>query len=108
MIDIDREESKTTIDSAVILDTTTNEINLEILIDKDYEGPLKSSVNAALQAKWSNILGPGYEIIVNIIFFFLCNNIFYLFIYHILKKKNSSLNKFLLLKDILFNDRFFL
>lgn len=62
-IDIDR-ESKTTIDSAVILDVANNDIDLELLIDKNYEGPLKPTVDAALQAKWSNILGLGHEIIV--------------------------------------------
>ncbi|XP_065205069.1 multiple PDZ domain protein-like isoform X4 [Planococcus citri] len=65
MIDMDGEESKTTIDSAVILDAASNEIDLESLIDCNYEGPLKPTVEAALQAKWSSILGPEHEIIVS-------------------------------------------
>ena len=65
MMDGDREESKTTIDSAVIMDATNNDINLDLLIDNNYEGALKPTVDAALQAKWSTVLGPEYEIIVS-------------------------------------------
>lgn len=65
MLDMDGEESKTTIDSAVLLDIANDEIDLESLIDNNYDGPLKPTIDAALQAKWSNILGPGYEIIVS-------------------------------------------
>ncbi len=65
MVDMDREESKTTIDSAVILDAAGNDIDLELLIDNNYEGVLKPSVDAALQAKWSQVLGPSHEIIVS-------------------------------------------
>lgn len=66
MIDVDREESKTTIDSAVLLDAANEAINLEALIDSNYEGLLKPNVEAALQAKWSNVLGPSCEIIVSL------------------------------------------
>lgn len=62
---MDGEESKTTIDSSVILDAANNEIDLESLIDNNYEGVLKPTVEAALQAKWSSILGPEHEIIVS-------------------------------------------
>lgn len=65
MVDVDGEETRTTVDSSLFLDIASDEINLEFLIDCNYEGPLKPTVDAALQRKWSNILGPGYEIIVS-------------------------------------------
>lgn len=39
-----------------------NDINL--LIDNDYESLLSPRVEAAIQAKWSKIMGPEYEIVV--------------------------------------------
>lgn len=66
MIDVDCEESKTTIDSAVLLDAAHEAINLETLIDSNYDGPLRPNVEAALNTKWSNILSSGSEIIVSL------------------------------------------
>lgn len=36
-----------------------------MLIDDDYSGPLKPTVEAAIQAKWSKILGPDVDIVVS-------------------------------------------
>lgn len=80
-IEIEMEgESHTTVDSMVLenLEATNNEIDLqdiELLIDDDYEGSLKTTVEAAIQAKWQKIIGIDAEIIVNPIFsyFFLQN-----------------------------------
>lgn len=44
--------------------------DLEMLIDDDYEGPLKPTVEAAIQAKWNKIIGNDSEIIVSIMIFF--------------------------------------
>ncbi|KAK6624471.1 hypothetical protein RUM44_011330 [Polyplax serrata] len=38
--------------------------DLEMFIDDDYEGPLKPTVEAVIQAKWNKILGNDTEIIV--------------------------------------------
>ena len=39
--------------------------DLDMLIDNDYEGTLKPTVEAAIQAKWKKILGDDSEIIVS-------------------------------------------
>lgn len=39
----------------------------ELLIDEDYESPMQPIVEAAIQAKWSKILGPDAEIVVCVI-----------------------------------------
>lgn len=73
-------ESHTTVDSLVMEGADANggdldledidleDIDLEdveLLIDTDYTGPLKPTVEAAIQAKWSKIMGPGVEIVVS-------------------------------------------
>ncbi|XP_054277487.1 multiple PDZ domain protein-like isoform X4 [Macrosteles quadrilineatus] len=60
-------ESQTTIDSAVLAEAANHEINvedIELLIDEDYDGPLKPTVEAAIKAKWNKILGPDVDIVV--------------------------------------------
>jgi hypothetical protein len=39
--------------------------DVEALIDTNYAGKLKSDVEAAIKAKWSKIMGPDVEIVVN-------------------------------------------
>lgn len=68
-------ESHTTVDSMVLenIEATNNEIDLqdiELLIDDDYEGSLKPTVEAAITAKWQKIIGNDAEIIVNPITFY--------------------------------------
>ena len=63
-------ESHTTIDSMVLepLEATNADVTLEeveALIDTDYAGQLKPAVEAAIMAKWSKIMGPDVEIVVN-------------------------------------------
>lgn len=75
-IEIEMEgESHTTVDSMVLenIEATNNEIDLqdiELLIDDDYEGSLKPTVEAAIQAKWQKIIGNDADIIVIYIFNF--------------------------------------
>uniref|UniRef100_A0A1B6GQS6 Multiple PDZ domain protein n=2 Tax=Cuerna arida TaxID=1464854 RepID=A0A1B6GQS6_9HEMI len=60
-------ESQTTMDSLVLAEAANHDVILgdtDLLIDDDYDGPLKPSVEAAIQAKWSKILGPDVEIVV--------------------------------------------
>lgn len=60
-------ESQTTMDSLVLAEAANADVSLddvELLIDDDYEGPLKPTVEAAIQAKWGKILGPDVEIVV--------------------------------------------
>lgn len=65
-------ESRTTVDSLVLeagVDGDSVDVDLEdveLLIDTDYAGPLKPTVEAAIQAKWTKIMGPGVEIVVGI------------------------------------------
>ncbi|RZF43874.1 hypothetical protein LSTR_LSTR007210 [Laodelphax striatellus] len=55
-------ESRTTMDSLVMLDAPTD---LHLLIDNDdFEGPLEPAVEQAIQAKWAQLLGPDVEIVV--------------------------------------------
>lgn len=61
-------ESQTTMDSLVLAEAANVDVSLddvELLIDDDYEGPLKPTVEAAIQAKWGKILGPDVEIVVS-------------------------------------------
>lgn len=65
-------ESHTTVDSLVLEAVEANNVDIdledvELLIDTDYTGPLKPTVEAAIQAKWSKIMGPGVEIVVSIL-----------------------------------------
>jgi len=63
-------ESHTTIDSMVLepLEATNADVmvdDVEALIDTDYVGKLKPAVETAIIAKWSKIMGPDVEIVVN-------------------------------------------
>lgn len=63
-------ESHTTIDSMVLepLEATNPDVTLddvEALIDTNYAGKLKPTVEAAIKAKWGKIMGPDVEIVVN-------------------------------------------
>ena len=63
-------ESHTTMDSLLIegAEAMNPDVALEdvdLLIDDDYSGPLLPSVEAAIQAKWSKIMGPDNEIVVS-------------------------------------------
>ena len=63
-------ESHTTIDSMVLepLEATNADVmvdDVEALIDTDYIGKLKPAVETAIIAKWSKIMGPDVEIVVN-------------------------------------------
>lgn len=70
VVEIEMEgESHTTVDSLVMEAAEGNSVDVdledvELLIDTDYAGPLKTTVEAAIQAKWSKIMGPGVEIVV--------------------------------------------
>lgn len=62
-------ESHTTVDSCVLepieaLNTAVDIEDVELLIDSNYIGELKPTVEAAIQAKWSKIMGPDVEIVV--------------------------------------------
>ncbi|XP_024085468.1 inaD-like protein isoform X2 [Cimex lectularius] len=60
-------ESVTTVDSMYINEASNPDVELddvELLIDTDYEGPLKTSVEEAIKTKWSKIMGPDVEIVV--------------------------------------------
>lgn len=49
------------------MDAANNELDLqdiEMLIDSDYEGALKPTVEGAIQAKWQRIIGNDADIIV--------------------------------------------
>lgn len=68
-------ESHTTVDSMVMenIEASNMDIDLqdiELLIDDDYEGTLKPTVEAALQAKWSKIIGNDSDIIVSTLLLF--------------------------------------
>ncbi|KAJ8883354.1 hypothetical protein PR048_015197 [Dryococelus australis] len=63
-------ESHTTVDS-LVLEQAVEAMNpdvmledVECLIDTDYTGELKPSVEEAIRAKWSRIMGPDVEIVV--------------------------------------------
>jgi hypothetical protein len=62
-------ESHTTIDSMVLepLEATNPDVveDMEALIDTNYAGKLKPAVEAAIKAKWGNIMGPDVEIVVS-------------------------------------------
>lgn len=60
-------ESHTTIDSMVLepLEATNPDVVVEALIDANYAGKLKPAVEAAIKAKWGNIMGPDVEIVVS-------------------------------------------
>lgn len=63
-------ESVTTVDSAYLIEASNHDVELddvELLIDMDYEGPLKPTVEAAIRTKWSKIMGPDVEIVVSIV-----------------------------------------
>ncbi|XP_072157075.1 multiple PDZ domain protein isoform X4 [Bemisia tabaci] len=66
--EIDHEgESQDTVDSIALFEANNADVDLEsieMLIDDDYSGPLKPTVEAAIQAKWSKILGPDVDIVV--------------------------------------------
>lgn len=54
-------------DSLVLAEAANIDVTLEdaeLLIDEDYESPMQPIVEAAIQAKWSKILGPDAEIVV--------------------------------------------
>ncbi|KAL1129915.1 hypothetical protein AAG570_012859 [Ranatra chinensis] len=60
-------ESLTTIDSVVLHEANNPDVevdDVELLIDADYEGVLKPSVETAIKTKWSKIMGPDVEIVV--------------------------------------------
>ncbi|XP_066905977.1 multiple PDZ domain protein isoform X3 [Halyomorpha halys] len=60
-------ESITTIDSVILNEASNLDVevdNIDILIDSEYEGPLKPAVEAAIKKKWSEIMGPDVEIVV--------------------------------------------
>ncbi|BES91019.1 PDZ domain (Also known as DHR or GLGF) [Nesidiocoris tenuis] len=60
-------ESVTTVDSAYLIEASNPDVELddvEQLIDTDYTGPLKPSVEEAIIAKWSKIMGSEVEIVV--------------------------------------------
>ncbi|XP_067003384.2 multiple PDZ domain protein isoform X1 [Anabrus simplex] len=62
-------ESHTTMDSSVLetVEAMNPEVlveDVELLIDTNYSGELKPTVEAAIQAKWSKIMGPEVEIVV--------------------------------------------
>lgn len=62
-------ESITTVDSVILNEAINQEVDLDdvdLLIDQDYEGPLKSSVESAIKKKWAEIMGPDVEIVVSI------------------------------------------
>lgn len=68
--------SSPTIDSAVLENMGSGNVNvdiedLEMLIDDDYEGPLKPTVEAAIQAKWNKIIGSDSEIIVRVTYYII-------------------------------------
>lgn len=57
-------------DSLVLAEAANIDVTLEdaeLLIDEDYESPMQPIVEAAIQAKWSKILGPDAEIVVCVI-----------------------------------------
>lgn len=61
-------ESVTTVDSAYLIEASNPDVELddvEQLIDTDYTGPLKPSVEEAIIAKWSKIMGSEVEIVVS-------------------------------------------
>lgn len=63
-------ESHTTADSLMLegVEVASEDLDLEdveLLIDTDYTGPLKPTVEAAIQTKWTKIMGPGVEIVVS-------------------------------------------
>lgn len=61
-------ESITTIDSVILNEASNPDIevdDVDILIDSEYEGPLKPAVEAAIKKKWSEIMGPDVEIVVS-------------------------------------------
>ncbi|GLH01324.1 Patj homolog [Gryllus bimaculatus] len=62
-------ESHTTVDSSVLepaeaLNAEVMVEDVELLIDTNYIGELKPTVEAAIQAKWAKIMGPDVEIVV--------------------------------------------
>lgn len=60
-------ESITTIDSVILNEASNPDVevdDVDILIDSEYEGPLKPAVEAAIKKKWSEIMGPDVEIVV--------------------------------------------
>jgi LEA14-like dessication related protein len=62
-------ESHTTIDSMVLepLEATNPCVvveDMEVLIDTNYAGKLKPTVEAAIRAKWGKVMGPDVEIVV--------------------------------------------
>uniref|UniRef100_A0A0A9YHT4 Multiple PDZ domain protein n=1 Tax=Lygus hesperus TaxID=30085 RepID=A0A0A9YHT4_LYGHE len=60
-------ESVTTVDSAYLIEASNPDVELddvELLIDTDYEGGLKPTVESAIVTKWSKIMGPDVEIVV--------------------------------------------
>lgn len=64
-------ESHTTADSIVLENLESSNVDvelqdLELLIDDDYKGTLKPTVEAAIKGKWSKIIGSDCEIIVSI------------------------------------------
>jgi hypothetical protein len=69
-------ESHTTIDSMMLepLEATNPDVvieDVEALIDTNYVGKLKASVEAAIKAKWGKIMGPDVEIVVSYIIIFI-------------------------------------
>lgn len=62
-------ESHTTIDSCILepIEAINADVvleDVERLIDANYAGDLKPSVEAAIQAKWGKIMGVDVEIVV--------------------------------------------
>ena len=60
----------TTVDSAYLIEASNPDVELdevELLIDTDYEGGLKPTVESAIKTKWSKIMGPDVEIVVSLI-----------------------------------------
>lgn len=74
-------------DSLVLAEAANIDVTLEdaeLLIDEDYESPMQPIVEAAIQAKWSKILGPDAEIVVCVIFV----------LFHTLLSSNSNSDVF--------------